>query len=181
MEEETIAQPEGPAPQVKMLNESLFNMWRCVICIAHADGVVQAEEREYLERTVSALERSHGMSPTQKVTLMSDLETPQNLADILPKVTEPQYRGLLIHFGNIMAHADGIVTEDEERLLDMLHAQQMTDIDAEKLRADIQKDMEEHRLELEQETKDLRDDRLGGSPLLKTMDRLLKKIGISVS
>jgi len=176
---ETTARPNTPPPPVKALNDSLFNMWRCVICIAHADGIVQPEERSYLEKTIAALARTHGMSPTQKVTLMGDLETPQNLADLLPKVTESQYRGLLIHFGNIMAHADGIVTEDEERLLDMLHAQQMSDIEAEKLRADIQRDMEEHRAELKEETQQVHDKASGGSPLLKTLDRLLAKIGVT--
>lgn len=162
------------------ISPSLYNMWRCVICIAHADGIIQPEERAYLEQIFANLDRTYKLTPTQKMTLAADLEIPQNLADLLAKVTEPEYRGMLIHFGTILANADGIITEDEERILDMLHAQQMDSIDAEKLREDIRKDMEEHRAELDAEVAELRADARGKSPVLKALDRMLKKLGIDM-
>lgn len=172
-------QPQtAPAP-IKGLSDNLYNMWRCIICIAHADGIVQPEERQYLEKVFQNLERIHGMTPTQKVTLMADLETPQNLADLLVKVTEPEYRSMLIYFGNILAHADGIVTEDEEHVLQMLHAQQMEDIDAEKLREDIRRDMEVHRAEVEKELEDIRKESHGRSPVLRALNKIMSKLGIS--
>ena len=73
--------PPQPPAAIQAMNDSLFNMWRCVVCIAHADGIVQPEERTYLEKIFVNMQRVHGMTPTQKVTLMADLETPQNLAD----------------------------------------------------------------------------------------------------
>jgi tellurite resistance protein len=172
-------QPPVTPPPIKAMDESLFNMWRCVVCIAHADGIVQPEERAYLEKIFQNLQRVHGMSPTQKVTLMADLETPQNLADLLPKVTDPQYRGQLLYFGTILAHADGTVTEDEERVLEMLRAQQMEDIDAEKLREEIRKDMEAHRADLEKELEEIQSAGDGGSPVVRTLRRMLEKLGFS--
>lgn len=170
-----------PVPSGKPgVSESLYNMWRCVICIAHADGIIQPEEREYLEKIFTNLDRTYGLTPTQKMTLAADLEIPQNLADLLVKVKEPEYRGMLIHFGTILANADGIITEDEERILNMLHAQQMDSIDADKLREDIRKDMEEHRAELDAEVAELRAETRGKSPVLKALDRMLKKIGVDM-
>ncbi len=159
---------------------SLYNMWRCVICIAHADGIIQPEERTYLEKIFANLDRIYGLTPTQKMTLAADLEIPQNLADLLVKVTEPEYRGMLIHFGTILANADGIVTEDEERILNMLHAQQMDSIDADKLREEIRKDMEEHRAELDAEVAEIQKNANIKSPVLKALDRMLKKMGIEM-
>lgn len=172
--------PVQPPPVAEGISPSLYNMWRCVICIAHADGIIQPEERTYLEQIFANLDRTYGLTPTQKMTLAADLEIPQNLADLLAKVTEPEYRGMLIHFGTILANADGIVTEDEERILNMLHAQQMDSIDADKLREDIRRDMEEHRAELDAEVAELRADARGKSPVLKSLDRMLKKLGIDM-
>ncbi len=165
---------------LKGLSDNLYNMWRCVVCIAHADGIVQPEERQYLEKIFQSLERIHGMTPTQKMTLLADLEMPQNLADLLPKVNDPEYRSMLIYFGNILAHADGIITEDEEQILQLLHAQQMQDIDAEKLREDIRRDMERNKAELEAEAEQQREAVRGRSPVLGALDRVLKKMGIDM-
>ena len=38
-------------------SKSQFYMWRAVIAIAHADGEVQAEERAYIARVISNLDR----------------------------------------------------------------------------------------------------------------------------
>lgn len=178
MTTDPLQPPVTPAP-IKAMNESLFNMWRCVVCIAHADGIVQPEERTYLEKIFQNMQRVHGMTPTQKVTLMADLETPQNLADLLPKVTDPQYRGQLLYFGTILAHADGTVSEDEERVLEMLRAQQMEDIDADKLREEIRKDMEEHRAELEKELAEIQRQSDGRSPVVRALGRMLEKMGLA--
>jgi uncharacterized membrane protein YebE (DUF533 family) len=176
-----VAPPPAPNNGKEGISPSLYNMWRCVICIAHADGIIQPEERQYLEQVFANLDRTFGLTPTQKMTLAADLEIPQNLADLLAKITEPEYRGMLIHFGTIIANADGIVTENEERLLDMLHAQQMDSIDAEKLREDIRRDMEEHKNELDADVAEMRADVRGRSPVLKALDRLmLKRFGIDM-
>lgn len=167
------------APQKQPINPSLYNMWRCVICIAHADGIVQPEERQYLEKIFANLDRLYTLTPTQKITLAGDLELPQNLADLLAKVTEPEYRSLLIHFGTIIANADGVVTEDEERILTMLHAQQMDNIDAEKLREDIRKDMDENRAALDAEVEALRT-KTTKSPVLGALDRLMERLGLDL-
>lgn len=173
----TMQPPATPAP-IQAMNDSLYNMWRCVVCIAHADGIVQPEERTYLEKIFVNLQRVHGMTPTQKVTLMADLETPQNLADLLPKVKEPQYRSQLLYFGTILAHADGVVTEDEERVLDMLRAQQMDEVDAGKLREEIRKDMEAHREELEKELEEIQRKSDGRSPVVRALGKMLDKLGL---
>lgn len=167
-----------PTAPLKTMNESLFNMWRCIVCIAHADGIIQPEERIYLENIFQNMQRVHGMTPTQKVTLLADLETPQNLSGLLPKVTDPQYRGQLLYFGTLLAHADGVLTEDEERVLDMLRAQQMEDIDADNLREEIRKDMEEHRAELERELEEIKRQSDGRSPVVRAIGRVLDKLGL---
>ena len=42
----------GPTPQQskKPVSDSMFNMWRCIIMVAHADGIIHEKESEFFEK-----------------------------------------------------------------------------------------------------------------------------------
>ena len=84
----------------------------------------------------------------------------------------------MLYFGTILAHADGVVTEDEEHVLGMLRAQQMDEADADKLREEIRKDMELHREELEKELEEIQRKSDGRSPVVRALGKMLDKLGM---
>jgi uncharacterized tellurite resistance protein B-like protein len=161
-------------------SKSQFYMWRAVIAIAHADGEVQAEERAYIARVISNLDRVYGLTPAQKKAFTDDIETPQKIEDMVKEIDEPQYRGMLITLGETMVWADGVVTEDEEAIMKKLHANHMSTLDADRLRIEMKYGAAQRRAVYEAENAVLHDDALNRSPLFRALDRVLAKMGIDL-
>jgi tellurite resistance protein len=170
----------APPKSGKKISESLFNMWRCVIVLAHADGEVQAEERAYIERIIANLDRVYGLTPEQKNAFDSDLKTPGNLKELLPLVTEPQDRASLVYFADIIVWADGTLSEEEEKLLKQLRDDQMSKVDMNRTRVQIEADRIKRAVEHDTETKKLRAEAEKKSPTFAALDRLLRKVGIDM-
>ncbi|MEZ0260718.1 MAG: DUF533 domain-containing protein [Alphaproteobacteria bacterium] len=161
-------------------SKSQFYMWRAVIAIAHADGEVQAEERAYITRVISTLDRVYGLTQEQKKAFTDDLVTPQKIEDMVKEIEEPQYRGMLITLGETMVWADGVVTEDEEAVLKKLHANRLGAIDSDRLRNEMKQGTAERRAEFEAENAKLRNDAHSKNPLFRALDRVLVKMGIDL-
>lgn len=161
-------------------SKSQFYMWRAVIAIAHADGDVQNEERAYLTNVIASLDRTYGLEPRQKKTLLDDLDKPQKIEDLVKEIEEPQYRGMLITLGMKLIWADGVVTAEEEAVLDKLHAGQMSTIDAGKLREALREGMKKRRAEDAAQHDKQREEALGNSKLFSAFDKLLSKMGIDI-
>ena len=51
------------------MTDSQLNMWRAVIAIAHADGTVQQEEKDYLYKTLANIDRSYNLTDAQRMAL----------------------------------------------------------------------------------------------------------------
>ncbi|MBI1216122.1 MAG: hypothetical protein GC185_09930 [Alphaproteobacteria bacterium] len=130
----STTQPQIPNQPV---SNSTFYMWRCIIAIAHADGTVQPEEYKYIERIIANMDRVYGLSDEQKQTFEEDFKTPQNISDLLPQINDPQVRAQLIYFGGLLAHADGVVTPEEDAILKKLHADQMAGLDMDQIRKQV--------------------------------------------
>lgn len=112
-----------------------FYMLRCLICMAHADGIVVNEEIAY----ISALMNRLPLSEEQRATLHGDLDTARRLEDLLPYINEPKYRGQIVYFARLMAYKDGNIHPSEQDMLDKMHAYAMDGLDIEQIRADAQK------------------------------------------
>ena len=87
------------------MTDSQLNMWRAVIAIAHADGTVQQEEKDYLYKTLANIDRSYNLKDAQRMALANDLKTPQDISTLIPLITDPQHRAMLVHFGEVLAWA----------------------------------------------------------------------------
>lgn len=161
-------------------SKSQFYMWRAVISIAHADGGVQAEERAYLEKIVANLDRTYTLTPEQKKAFADDLQSPQKIEDMVSQIDEPQYRGMLITLGVTLVWADGVVTADEEAVLEKLHAGQMSTLNSDKLRAELKNGMEKRRADYLAESAKLREDVRGKGKLFRALDHVLLKMGIDL-
>lgn len=158
------------------VSTSMFYMWRCIICIAHADGVIHAQEVEYLRRIFKNMDRAYGLTDEQKAIFEDDLETPKQIRDLLPYINDPYFRSQLIYFGGLLAHADGHLHPEEDALLKKLRADQLASLDMEQIRADVHKavqsEMFQHDLKI--------DEIWSQSVLMRAIDALLLYFGIDI-
>ncbi|MDE1153087.1 MAG: TerB family tellurite resistance protein [Micavibrio sp.] len=158
------------------ISNSQFYMWRCVIALAHADGMVQQAERDYINRVIAGMDRKNGLTDEQKATFQRDLEVPQSISDLLTHINEPQWRGQLIYFGGLLARADGTLDPREDEILKKLRADQLNSLDLDRIRADtkvaVQDEMFRHDLKMSE----LRPQ--GG--LMAILDSLLLRLGIDI-
>ncbi len=164
----------------KELSDSLFYMWRCVIAIAHADGTIPAQERDYLDKVIGNLERIYGLTPDQDKVLEADLKEPRKISDLLPHVTAPEDRASLIYFGDLVAHADGTITPNEHNILQKLHDDQMKTIDVQKLKLEIDADIAARRDERAREMADIHKTEQKKHPVFAALDRLMLRFGIDI-
>jgi len=169
-----MEQKRGTAEET--VSTSMFYMWRCVICIAHADGVIHQKEIEYLRRIFGNMDRAYGLTEEQKAVFEDDLENPKQIRDLIRYINDPYFRSQLIYFGGLMAHADGHLHPKEDALLKKLRADQMASLDMEQIRADVHKavesDMFRHDLKI--------DEIWSGSVLQRSIDALLLYFGIDI-
>jgi uncharacterized membrane protein YebE (DUF533 family) len=158
------------------VSTSMFYMWRCIICIAHADGVIHAQEVEYLRRIFKNMDRAYGLTDEQKAIFEDDLENPKQIRDLLPYINDPYFRSQLIYFGGLLAHADGHLHPEEDALLKKLRADQLASLDMEQIRADVHKavqsEMFQHDLKI--------DEIWSQSVLMRAIDALLLYFGIDI-
>lgn len=125
----------------KDFSNSQFYMLRCLIAMAHADGIVCRKERAYLK----SLMEKQAISDEQLEIIEEDIKSPQHIGELLAHVNEPQFRAQIIHFARIMAYKDGVFDENENSLLEKLrfYTTQGIDVDgikgqvAEALKSDI--------------------------------------------
>lgn len=99
----------------------MFNMLRCIIVVVHADGVVHPKERECFNKILTAIDRTYALTDQHRRTLAEDFDAPQRLDDLLPHITDPEFRGLLLFFGEIMAWSDGSLPPAEIGILEELN------------------------------------------------------------
>ena len=108
-------------PGYKPVSESMFYMWRCVICMIHADGLVHEREVEVFDRLIAALGQAYILTPEHLETFRADMAPPQDIEKFLPQVTDPECQSLLIFFSQILASADGNVDFEEAELVGRLN------------------------------------------------------------
>lgn len=117
------------------ISNSKFYMIRCIIAMAHADGVVCDEERAY----ITALMRHINLKEEQHEALTADLDTAQDVADLFRHINDPRFRGQAVDFARIMAFKDGILHPSEQELLDRLHFIATDGLDMDAIRADVKR------------------------------------------
>lgn len=163
---------ESLQQQKKPVGTSQFYMWRCVVAIAHADGMVQAEEREYLNRIFGRM----GLTADQRETFRQDIAAPQDIAALLAHINEPEWRGQLIYFAGLLARADGVLAPSEDQLIKKLHAGQMASLDMDQIRADVKKAVGDEMFQHDLKMSEIRPQK----GLSAIIDSLLLRLGIDI-
>ncbi|MBI1216123.1 MAG: hypothetical protein GC185_09935 [Alphaproteobacteria bacterium] len=174
MTEQTPAQPKQP------IEPSLFYMWRCVTAIAHADGLIQPEERAYLEKVFASLDRLYDLSGDEKAILYGDLDQAQDVGELLKHVTKPENKALLAHFSRIVAWADGELDMQEEALLDKLNKLLGKNAQNPEFQKEIHDAMAQADAETKKELDDADEKLREKGYLFRAIDGLLLKLGIDM-
>lgn len=152
------------------ITESRFYMWRAVVAMVHADGVVADEEREFVEHYLENVPFSN----EQIDILRADLEEAQDIGEMLSKVTDREDQGQFFQFSRLLIWCDGDLDEQEQKILDEYLGQHMKDFDKGDMKdlfRESRRDVEKWREAMEEEISDNRsDDGSGGiQAAFKTM------------
>lgn len=99
-----------------MIPESVLNMWRTVFAIAHADGVVTPEEKEFMADTLADL----NLSSEQRAVLEADIDTPQDITSMYNRIANKEDKVKFFQFAKTMAWVDGDYAEEERQVIERL-------------------------------------------------------------
>lgn len=161
----------------EQVGTSKFYMIRCLIAMAHADGVVCDAERAYIAALTSRLP----LTEEQRRILENDLKHAQNVDDLLRYINEPKYRGQLPYFARLMAYKDGVLYPDEELLLQKMHAYAVDGLDMETIRKEVHTAVNAEMLAHDIEIQNNRPVKGGHAvPWFQWLDEILLHLGIDL-
>ena len=117
----------------KEVSVSKFYMIRCLIAMAHADGIIDEKEIAYISAMVNRLpltEEQHGI-------IEDDFDNAKDVYDLLRYINDPVFRGQLPYFARVLAFKDGHLHPTEQELLDKLHANALEGVDMEEIKKNV--------------------------------------------
>ena len=157
---------------------SKLYMWRCIVTMAHADGLIHETERSHLINIFDKMRTKAGLSQDNYILLISDLSNPQDALEMLKHVNEPKYRAQVVYFARLLAYKDGHLHPTEQELLEKLHASVTDGLNIDEIRREVQKNIA-HELTLQEIATDSKrpDDGIG---LYKLIDALCLHFGIDL-
>lgn len=128
-------------------DDSKFNVWRACIGIIWIDGIVQTEERDWIEDRIEKLR----FTDEQREILKQDLANNINFEEVFSKITRPADRGFLVHQIRVISHMDSDFSPKERALLQKWNDFVMKRVDMDEVLADITQAQAEHDEEMEAE------------------------------
>lgn len=168
-----MTQP-SPHTSPKPFTESHYYMWRAVIAVAHADGVVHDKEKELFDKVIHSVARSYALTDEHLGTFTRDLQEAQDIYTLIPHISDPECKALLLFFSQIVASIDGSLAYDEATLVGRLHGKLGSMPDTRErvseIRANIADRMKQRRADLAANKE--RD------PIYYAVDALLMRLGV---
>lgn len=156
---------------------SKFYMLRCIVAIAHADGVICDEEHAY----IAALMNRLPLTMEQRGRLERDFDEPQKIEDLFRYINDPLYRSQVLYFCRIMAYKDGVLDPSEELMLEKIQAMTTDGLDMETIRKEaqivVQSQMTLHGVEINK-NRPMRGKHM--IPWTQLLDELLLMMGIDL-
>lgn len=162
--------------QRQPFTDSMFNMWRCVIAVGHADGVIHEKERELFEKVLRSLAATYELTEEQMATFSRDLSERQDVFGMLPAVTAPECRALLLFFSQIVASIDGTLAYDEATLVGRLHGKIGSSPDTRDRVAEIRRDIAD---QMSKRRADAGTAAASRNPIYYALDALLLRLGMA--
>jgi hypothetical protein len=100
------------------ISDSRFYMWRAVVAMVHADGVVTPHELSFINDHVRAI----NLSSVQTKTIGEDLQTPQDVYDMFARIYENQDKRDFFALARALSWCDGDFATQEQHIIECLEA-----------------------------------------------------------
>ncbi len=113
------------------LSTSRFNMWRAVVAMIHADGVVTAHELDFINRHIS----QSPLSEEQRAVLTADIGTAQDVYVMFSRIEEVEDKADFFVLARALSWCDGDLDKQEANILAQLQAMDITEGDKRLLKA----------------------------------------------
>lgn len=98
------------------LPQSRFTMWRAVIAMVHADGVVTPHELSFINDNIKGL----SLSEAQLNMIAEDLQIPQDTYDMYAQITKDEDKRDFFVFARALSWSDGDFDCQEKAILNNL-------------------------------------------------------------
>ena len=92
------------------VSDSRLALYEGLISLAWVDERLDPAEKIVLEDIFA---QHHGLTDEQRVALTRDITTPVRLADIWPRLTDPQDRARFLDMADVIFKSDGEVDDSE--------------------------------------------------------------------
>jgi len=97
----------------KGISESRLYMWRAVIAMVHADGVVTPQEMAFVQESISNI----GLSQLQMNTIGHDLKTPQDSYEMFKCIDSQVDKKDYFALARAISWCDGDLDKQEQTIL----------------------------------------------------------------
>lgn len=98
------------------ISESRFFMWRAVVAMIHADGVVTPHELSFINDYIPDL----NLSQKQLETIAEDLQVPKSVHGMYDRISKSEDRHDFFALARALSWCDGDYDEQEEKIIDAL-------------------------------------------------------------
>lgn len=110
---------------VKAMGASRFAMWRAVIAMVHADGIVTPHEVSFVNEQIKDLE----FSDNQLKQMSDDFKTPQDVYTMFAQVNDKQDKRDFFMLARALSWCDGDLAEQEAHIIAVLESQELANED----------------------------------------------------
>ena len=110
----------------KELNNSRFHMWRAVVAMAHADGVVTPHELSFINEYLKDID----LSDQQRKIIGQDLREFQDITVVFAQITEHQDQVDFFALARALSWSDGDFDVQEKKIIKHLESQMLENWDA---------------------------------------------------
>jgi uncharacterized membrane protein YebE (DUF533 family) len=98
-------------------------MWRAVVAMVHADGVVTPHEIDFVNSHILNLNLSQG----QIQVIQDDVKSPQDVHQMFSSITAEKDKRDFFVLARALCWCDGDLDKQEGAILDVLHVKHMKD------------------------------------------------------
>jgi len=100
---------------------SRFHMWRAVVAMVHADGIVTPHEIDFVNTHILNLPLSEG----QMKVIRQDIQTPQDVGSMFSQIEVQNDKRDFFVLARALAWCDGDLDKQEAKILHTIHAKHM--------------------------------------------------------
>jgi tellurite resistance protein len=120
--------------QTEAMTESKFNMWRACVAAVHIDGFISPQERAWVEEKIHKLP----LTNDQKLTLIADLEDPQDFENFFSKITDKRDLAFLLNTLRVIAYLDKNFSDKEKEKYKKLETMILKGLDLNKIALEVE-------------------------------------------